>query len=1780
MISWLSLSGGDLRLDGADLVLCIENPEGGLRTRALAAGFVQDSESESVFRAPLGWNLARAMRKWPGSALIEVEHSAIVQMPALVSAAPEKPANAPDRIPQGVVTLNRRHFFITGEIDRDGGFSPKTRFQENREAIETLERIEAEDREATQDEKAVLARFNGWGGISFAFGYEYPELSWHDEVRAWIREHLSTEEIKAANHSVLNAHYTPPAVVRGVWSALDTLAEHTGLFERSDTLRILEPSVGVGNFLGLMPRRWVERSRIVGVELDPIAARITHKIYPDADIRACGFEDIRVPDGHFDLVLSNIPFGNYSVNDPEFIGSHLPIHDYFILKAIRKTAPGGLVVVMTSAFTMDKMGSYARKQIAKEASLIGAVRLPDTSMSAQAGTRVTSDLLLFAKNPAPRLNAVDADLWIHTQKQSFQSNIFGEIELGVNPYFLEHPERVLGTLYVARGIKGIPVLGAHTNEDEEVWAGRIAPMLTDGARLAPAPSGLAPSGLAPSESDVAPQSEEPEEDLGNDSSRAVFQGGTEFFTWADGRVYRRYAQVSGEVVGDEPSAAADAEVGGEEDAPGVLVDLGGKALDRVKGMIVVRDAMNDLVDLETAYANDGAVAQAMARLNESYDRFAENHGSLNTAVNRRLFREDPSAGRLGALEVVDPESNEVSKADIFRARVIRRAQIPSRVDTPIEALDVVVADAGGVDLKRVAGLCGMTLESVEQELLGKRAIFRNPSLVGLGYEIAAHYLSGNVRAKLVDVLSAKEIDATDRWNTNIEALGVVIPKDIGPADIAVALGTAWLPEDVLSAFTTECLDLPMNFHLNPILKNWEVDLTRGIDRYSTANTTTWGTTIRPAEQIVDCACNHKNITVYDLLEKLDGTKTRVTNEKDTLLAEQKLSEITEKFARWIWADRARTEQLVRIYNDRFNGYVAPKYNGGSLIFPGMSANIRLRPHQKNAVLRSIQEGNTILGHQVGTGKTYVMVAAAMEWIRVGKASKVGICVPNHILEQIEREAFQLYPNAKILVVHKEDLSRERRARFLGKVANNVYDLVVMTHSMFTRIPVPKAFESQVLDDEIDRFDAWLNMANDHNDVDVKSKRRSVKAIASRIAKMRARRKELLEMLNKNKDLGLTIADLDIDALFVDESHNFKNLEADTGRSSELAAGIAGSQRAFDLYLKTKWLYDRRGEVSGVIFSTGTPVSNNLLEIFNLQRYIQPQVLSSMGLDMVSSWASTFLTPKRRWEPDPGGIGFVLRTRFVLVNAPELLAILRTSLDVVSSRDAGIEVPGVETHNVVAGISERQSEKMEDLASRVIAIRDHAVDPSEDNILKIISEGRQLSLDPRLLNPIATPVAGESGVLKWEMMAENIHEIWEKESASRATQLVFCDLGTPSVGRKGSFTIYDAVRDSLVEKGVPMKEIAFIHAANTDKAKGELLAKVRAGAVRILIGSTMKMGEGTNMQDRAVAIHHLDAPWRPSDIEQRDGRIVRQGNRHTRIARYIYTTKGVGFDEYTWTVLKTKAEAFVSILRGEPGIRVFDNEVDPSYAETVAITTGNPLLIEKLDVEREMTKARVLARGHDEEQWKLRMSIGGLKDRLEESTATLDRLRTLPSAADRLWSIDFSGFSFKEGQSLLHEDENAKPSVGGAARSGRFDVPRPKMLDTVRELSKRCSDPEQVRRIEAIRCGGVPVILEQGTGPDGKPNPVWRCGEMSFNRSADLEEALCSRDQWIQDRQERITYLHSEITKAEGGITGVNPNNEKVAELLLLMADIDRRMMESSSGVKTEEAQPNIRFAVR
>ncbi len=1626
---------------------------------------------------------------------------------------------------QVVSLLNPRHFTITDEIDREAGFCPKARFEENVNAIRVLKSIEAEGREATPEEKAVLVRYNGWGGLAQVFDRNAPVLSdemqqergsdWVTQARGSVLPELLTEaEHASARASVNNAHFTPPETIRAIWDAVRRMGFKGG--------QVLEPSMGVGSFLGLVDKDLVAKCRFTGVELDDLTGRIAQTIYPDADIRIAGFEETKLPNGFFDLVVSNVPFGNYQVFDPKYDHHKLSIHDYFIVKALDKLKPGGLCAVITSNHTMDKISSKARRMMAARGELVGALRLPDNAQEAQAGCRVTTDILFFRKHARdPQL--AETPVWVETESAELRREWLhyeSSAQVPLNRYFVENPDAILGQFKLGRGQYGRErALVEPTEPLAELLPGAVK-RLSPVVEVAPGTALDEDETLQPRDLD-APV-EEASELMADFGQRAE---GSFILNEEDGHVYQVLE-------------------GGEQAAP---TNLKGKPLQRVIGMIRVRDAMDEVFRLQKEHPEDTPESTPILEasrelLNQVYDDFVKQFGALNLPANRRLFLDDPEFGRLMALELYDDDSGDVHKSEVFANRVLQASKPVDSVDTPLEGLVVSLNYKGGVDLDYIARLCGQTAEEVAEHLSAAGEIFHDPE--GRHWVTAADYLSGNVRRKLADAEAAAVID--ESYADNVRRLKEIQPEDLGPKDIDVRLGSPWIPEEVIRDFIIETLDLQAEWQKDevsvkyrPLNGQWVIDAP---EQYSKLKAThEFGTSRKSFMEILSDRLNQNTITVTDPSEVEGGRP--VVNVKETVLAQQKADLIQQKFRDFLWADEARTERLLQIYNDRFNAYVPPRFDGSHLTFPGMSCVIKPRPHQANAVWRGLQTGNLGAAHEVGVGKTLVQIALAIEMTRLGKAHKPLMIVPNHMLEQMEREARQLYPSARILAVSRKDLQKNNRKRFMGKVANNNWDLVIMTHSMFSKVGVDPQFEARFIQQELEAYRAELE------EVDTKDRasrrRNGVKAVEAKIKRLEAKLKGLTAA--KKSDDGIYLDDMGIDALLVDESHNFKNLAVETGGRSEVSESISGSARAWDLFLKSRWLYEKRGGVSGLVFSSATPVSNNVLEIYNVQRYLQPDLLQEMGLTSTSAWAGTFLTPKTQWEPSPSGNGWKLRTRFALNNLPELMRALRVTLDVVTADEAGIERPEPVRSNITAEMSEYQKRYMKYLDMRVKRMQGGGVDPSEDNILKIVSEGRQLALDPRLLLPSLPDYEGS----KVNKAVARMFDRYQKTTADKGAQMLFIDLGTP---KKGRFSVYDDIRTKLVEKGVPADEIAFIHDYPKDEDKAELFAKVRSGEIRFLLGSTGKMGEGTNAQDRLVGLGHLDAPWRPSDIEQRNGRAIRQGNKNATVDIDIYTTEDT-FDLFMWNTLKIKAETFSRVIRGDVSVRRLDLDVDPTYAETAAITSNDTLIKEKLELEQEIGRLELLQKGHADALWRARRDVRYYSESLAEAEDRLELESQIPrpTGDTRFWTLDMKPFGF---------DSN-------------FEGEREKLLPLLAKLMTS----QKISELSGLRCAGVPVSIKRYHDSErDRKYTIWHVGEKGHtivcHQAAKVEDLLAGLDKKISDTQKQMAYFQKRKDEAEQASSQEFPDAVRLEELYGKYRGILQRIQEATEAERDGQGEAN------
>nr|WP_305910414.1 SNF2-related protein [Methylomarinum sp. Ch1-1]MDP4523165.1 SNF2-related protein [Methylomarinum sp. Ch1-1] len=1571
-----------------------------------------------------------------------------------------------------IVDKNPRHFFISDEIDRAGGFSPAQRFQENMEAIRILKQITESSNPATTEQKSLLARYNGWGGLATAFqtynSFNDPE--WVKNGRQLLRELLDSKEYEQAESSINNAHFTSPEVIREIWRVIEEAGFSGG--------KILEPACGSGNFIGLMPNNLVRNSLITAVEKDGITGRIAKELYPDAKIFIKGYEEIAIPNNQFDLVVTNVPFGDYSVYDPDYQAQNMPIHDYFIVKSLNALKPGGIGVFITSSHTLNKINSKARMLMHEKAVLAGAIRLPDHAQKAQAGVEVTTDILFFVgRESAPKVGELPE--WVKAENKTFlneQKYYQDEEVFSVNRYFLDNPTHILGKEVVKRGERGRYLLAV---ENEKSLSELIAGAITQTN--------------IPFDLKMAVQKESPLIDY----SMPIKEGGQPLvqeiihdfghrhigsFIEKDGDVY--------EVIGESENEQ------GENFLSLKQYDITGKRKQRLLGMIAIRNEMDKVFQTQIDDPDNDAInEEARALLNQVYDTFVNRLGPINSPANRRLFVQDPEAGRVFALENYDDEKDVATKADVFYQKVIAGQAFPDFAETESDALLLSLAKFGKpvlpymVDLFNVFHQSGKTLKthsvaSMKTYLIDEGLCFYDP--VKNELVTAAEYLSGNVRKKLGEALAIEELDGG--FQHNIQALKKVMPKDLQPSDIEIKAGDSWIPAHVIESFLAKRFKLKNihsdgpQVHFRKLDGRWIFDVDKH-DIPSDIKNFEFGTDRRDAHDLVNRVFNHEKVDVYDTVD-VNGNKQRVLNIDASIAANEKADAIREAFKHFLWDDPEITQELVTIYNERFNSYIPPNYDGSHLTFPGMSAAIQLRPHQKNAIWRAIMDGNILLAHEVGCGKTFCMIAICMEMNRLGKTNKPILVVKNHMLEQIERESRQLYPTAKLLVVGQNDFSQKNRASFMGKAANNSWDIVIITHSMFEKLSVGKDFEKAVIEDELFEYKGELEAIKESGGA-----RYSLKQIQSKIKSMEAKLKTISRP--DYKDTGIDMNELGIDFIGVDESHAFKNLMVNTSSSSEISAGITGSARAFDLYTKTKWLYEKRGGASGLLFATGTPISNTVFELFNLQRYLQPDRLAEAGLETIGAW-SMFLEPKKQYEPDPSG-KYRLRTRYSLCNLPELMSMLLEKMDVVFAADVGeLNLPKSTTINVVAEMTPIQQEVMSDLSERVEKIRSRSVRADEDNLLKIISDGRKMSLDARLLDSMFEDDEGT----KVSIMTRNIATEYEKSQDRKGAQLVFCDMGTPGAGKE--FVLYDDIKTKLISQGIPEKEIAYVHDAGNDAARAKLFEGVRSGAVRVLIGSTFKMGEGTNVQDRICAMHDLDAPWRPSDIVQRGGRMIRHGNIFvdTGVSRYIYTTEG-SFDLFIWTTLKAKEESFSKVMKGDPSVRKLDLEIDPTYAETVAITTNDPLIKEKIEAEQEVSKYESLYRSWRNQRYSINNNISYTKDCIVRMQSDLSKYNAInPLDASKLnqdhyrdsWSIDMSQYGF----------------------DSEFYGERAKMLP----ILKKIAESQKLQELDHICFANIPVKVIFDIKKN-KTQARWIIGEgensIICSRAAEIEDLLIAKE---------------------------------------------------------------------
>lgn len=1634
---------------------------------------------------------------------------------------------------------NPNHFFLSDESVRAGGFSPKERFEENRNAVSIVNSLDNEQRYATNIEKKILTKFNGWGGLSQLFGRtSYNDPQWMRDARTWMGDSLEGKAYSQAKRSILNSHFTSPQVAREIWSVIKENGFKGG--------RILEPAAGSGVFLGTMPKEIADNSIITTIEKDALTASVVAGLFPDAKNNHGGFETVKLANSSFDLAITNVPFGKYGVSDKNYNQHHLSIHDYFIVKGIDKLKPDGIGVFITSRYTMDKIDPSARKLMAKKGDLIGAVRLPNDSQKAQAGADVVTDILIF-KRRSKDLSISDYKNieWLKTSALQPDSNaskaaieVSGMTEPAtINNYFT-NDEHVVGQVVHSANRFGANDFSVKHEGDLNDWASEVSVKLNQQ---------LSKNKVEIKETDI-------------DADYTVVP---------EGRVLDA-SEFSGVLVGsiirtNEGLAQVNSL---EDDALSYdLLGETGKKEDRIDGMITVREAMNKVILSQINVPFDKAEFEADLKvLNRDYDDFTDKYGALNDAVNARLFLSDPESGRIRALELYDEETKVASKADIFTKRVIR-PEAKVKIETPVDALNYVIAMHGKVDIERISALANLSIEDAIAALTSGNEIFLNPA--NDTWEIAAKYLSGDVKTKLELATEIAEDDK--RFERNIQELEVVIPDDIYPEDIHVSLGASWLEPELLEGFFAELFDRTDAAIVTRLPTGaWKVKLHAFVIN-SPASTSTYGTSRMKAAFLIDKIVKGEPIAVYDTIRKV-----RILNDSETINAQNKVELIQQKFKDYLFSE-ANRETGIRAYNDAVNRYVDPEYDGSNLLFPGMSAAIELRDVQRSAVMRMIQDRRMILAHKVGVGKTISMIASAIESKRLGIASNPLIAVPNHMINQIHREGLQLYPNARVLAITRNDLKKDNRKTFIGKMINNEWDLIICTHGVMTDIPLDHEFVRDYVIGEIDEIKTSLSAANDAD-----AKRFTIKQIETRLANAEAKLEAQNSLINDDKDQGATFSMLGIDWLAIDEFHNFKNLATS---AADPSLSIGGSQRAADLHMKTKYLFDSKGKVEGLLLASGTPVSNNIAELFVAQRYIMPDVLAAAGMSDINSWAQSHIKFKSQFEPAPGGNGFKLRSRPVLVNAPELLSTIRQVMDVKTAADAGITLPKVDKIISATPMTQVQEAMTLSLAARAERLQREKVKPTEDNILKIVSEGRQLALHPALIvekdfeDGDGNILTAESVLLdlertKIDEMVESIVKNYHESEDMRGAQAVFCDMGTPSAGRKGRFNVYDLIKTKLVDMGLPAEQIAFVHSAKTDKQKDALFLKVREGAIRVVIGSTSKMGEGTNMQQRLKALHHLDPPWRPSDIEQRDGRIARFGNlfigTDEGVSISIWTTKG-SFDEYMWTTMKAKADVFSGILSGDKTNREFDSEVDPTFGEAVSIVTRNPLLKEKMEVEQEVNKLSSLSRGFERELHTLLDRVSRRNRSIDDAEELIERLSSLPeikpSGEDEtfVWTVPVAAKKSKskskkskkseetdehlEEVEILDETEDA---VLDESEEIVFQVvDRDKLAAKVGRIFKKNSDDSKKLKVGdvvddsvTIYFEGYPVVVHKE--PD-EVTATWTIENRSFIGSAALSRAFALRDEEIESAHERIEYcnLDKEKTNKLVDSHGNNPYKDSL-----------------------------------
>ena len=1587
------------------------------------------------------------------------------------------------------------NFHITDDDLGVGG--PKQKFARNIEAIRTLFKLEEEHRGATAEEQRVLSQYVGWGGL--ADDFDPGKDSWAKEY-AELKGLLSEDEYAAARSSTLNAHYTSPVVIRSIYDAVEKMGFQSG--------NILEPSMGVGNFFGMLPDS-MQSSRLYGVELDSITGRIAKKLYPQADITVAGFETTDRRD-FYDLAVGNVPFGQYKVNDKAYNKLGFSIHNYFFAKAIDQVRPGGVVAFVTSRYTMDSKDSTARKHMAERADLLGAIRLPNNAFKANAGTDVVSDIIFLQKRDRPA--DIEPD-WVQLGKT--------EDGFAINQYFVDHPEMVLGEL---------------TTESTQYGREELTVAPIEGTSLA--------DQLAEAVQHIEGQYTEVEVETPDiadvENEKHILPADPDVKNFS-------YTVVDGEVFYRENSVMTQ-------------VELSDTAKGRVTGMVELRQIVNELIEQQLNDYPDEDIKATQERLNTAYDAFTAKYGLLNDRKNGRLFEQDSSYYLLCSLENLDEQGQLKSKAAMFTKRTIRPERTVTSVDTPSEALAVSIGERGKVDLPYMAELLGTPGEygRITTELSG--VIFKDPSAdpadPEAGWQMADEYLSGDVRAKLRMAQFAAETNP--EFAVNVDALIKAQPRELEASEIDVRLGATWLAPEIIQKFMTETFQIPyylrhaVKVRYSPYTAEWRVEGKTATGRGDIISSETYGTSRANAYKILEETLNLKDVRIYDTIEDADGKPKRVLNKRETMLAQQKQQVIKDAFANWVWQDPQRRIALVKQYNELFNSTRPREYDGSHIHFVGMNPEITLREHQRNAIAHVLYGGNTLLAHEVGAGKTYEMAASAMEAKRLGLCQKSLFVVPNHLTEQWASEFLNLYPNAKLLVARRKDFETANRKKFCARIATGDYDAVIIGHSQFERIPLSFERQERIIQEQIDETLAAINELKAHagENFSIKQMEKTRKTLETKLEKLRS---------DERKDDVITFEQLGVDRLFVDESHFYKNLFLTTKMRNVAGLSTSEAQKSSDMFGKCRYLDEITGG-RGVVFATGTPVSNSMTELYTVMRYLQYSTLQQKKLTHFDCWASTFGETTTAIELAPEGTGYRARTRFAkFFNLPELMSMFKEVADIKTSDQLHLPVPEAKFETVVAKPSDIQKEMVQELSKRAAEIHSGTVDASVDNMLCVTNDGRKIGLDVRLMNPMLPDDPNS----KLNVCVQNVLKIWEEGKDQKLTQLLFCDLSTPK--NDGNFNVYDDIRKKLVAAGVPENEIEFIHNADTEAKKAALFSKVRSGDVRVLLGSTAKMGAGTNVQSRLVAVHHLDVGWKPSDMTQRNGRIIRQGNMNKEVKVFNYVTEGT-FDSYLFQTLENKQRFISQIMTSKSPVRSCEDvdEQALSYAEIKALCAGNPLIKEKMDLDVQVAKLKVLKADHQSQKFRLQDKLlTKFPADIQETNAYIAGLKgdaqladAYPQGKEEFCGMTIKGVAYDEkktaGERLVlacSELPNAEEKVIGSYRGFELSL----RFDTFRS------------EYQAILKGQRRYPVPLGTDPLGN---IIR-----------LDNSLNNFPERITAAENELDTLHQQQAAAQIEVEKPFPQEEELAEKSARLAelnaqlDVDEKSHEPEQDEEEQEDAP-------